>query len=261
MASFRSIRMAYWKSCDGSLGGLRGRADFRSAVRSALGSHAPDRVATEVTPTLVERAPRFDSSSIAIGGSRVSTGFRSIAEDRGTSPTVRDRPEAVGNRDAVGSGATKAGSAGLVERVEVADGDQPGPEGLVEVDLAPDPDLAGEQAGGGDAGGDAEVGDRDALGADQGVDLLAVDLPRRGLQEPPGVVAALGAGPGVGQLLADQGDLLVAVDGSGGWPPRTAGRGRRRPPSCAGRTRSSAFGAGAGSVVGDGSSRTPSART
>src|SRR5271157_5146419 len=63
-----------------------------------------------------------------------------------------------------------------VDALHVPDGDQAGAEVFAEVGLAADADTAGEEGLGVKAGRDVEIGDRRALAANQGEDLVAVDL-------------------------------------------------------------------------------------
>ena len=63
-----------------------------------------------------------------------------------------------------------------LDALHVPDGDQPGAEVFAEVGLAADADAAGEERLGVEAGRDVEIGDRRALAANQGEDLVAVDL-------------------------------------------------------------------------------------
>src|SRR5271157_5758184 len=68
---------------------------------------------------------------------------------------------------------------GLLPRVDalhVPDGDQAGAEVFAEVGLAADADTAGEEGLGVEAGRDVEIGDRRAPAANQGEDLVTVDL-------------------------------------------------------------------------------------
>ena len=63
-----------------------------------------------------------------------------------------------------------------LDALHVPDGDQAGAEVFAEVGLAADADAAGEEGLGVKAGRDVEIGDRRALAANQGEDLVAVDL-------------------------------------------------------------------------------------
>ncbi len=75
--------------------------------------------------------------------------------------------------------------------------------------LATDADPAGEEGLGVKAWRDVEIGDRRALAANQGEDLVAFDLTGRRLNETDGVVAA-GAGPlQPRQVFANRGHLAV----------------------------------------------------
>jgi hypothetical protein len=66
-----------------------------------------------------------------------------------------------------------------LDALHVPDGDQAGTEVFAEVGLAADADTAGEEGLGVEAGRDVEIGDRRALAANQGEDLVAVNLVDR----------------------------------------------------------------------------------
>src|SRR4051812_9532129 len=66
----------------------------------------------------------------------------------------------------------------VLQGIEVSDRDEPGPEGVAVLDVAADADSSREQWGGVEPGGDFEVGLSRPFRADQGEDLLTVDLPR-----------------------------------------------------------------------------------
>src|SRR5208337_575458 len=63
-----------------------------------------------------------------------------------------------------------------LDALHVPDGDQAGAEVFAEVGLASDADTAGKEGLGVKAGRDVEIGDRRAPAANQGEDLVAVDL-------------------------------------------------------------------------------------
>src|SRR5262249_48397803 len=101
------------------------------------------------------------------------------------------------------------------DRLQVADGDEPGAELRVVVDRAADADPPRPDRLDVDAGGDIEVGDRLAVAAGQGVELAPVDEPGGRVEEADRVIGDRAVVVHGGQPLFQFRNLVIAAAGAG----------------------------------------------